>query len=73
MRNLRCPSRHEITLGYCLRRDGDFEIRDELKSGYKKIYYNCFVHLIMLILYPIELNWIYEEERIRFGEKELDF
>ena len=73
MRNLRSPSRHEITLGYCLERDGDVEFRDKLKSGYKKIYYNYFAHLIILTLHPVEQNWIYEEYRIRFGGKKLDF
>jgi hypothetical protein len=62
-----------MVLRSCPECDGDVEFRDESKLGYKVILNNCFIHLIILYLQPIELHCEYEENRIRFGEKELDF
>ena len=61
-----------MVLGYCPECDGDIGFRDETKVGFKKICPNCAANLIVIGLHPIELDWEFEEDRIRFGEEELE-
>jgi hypothetical protein len=62
-----------MALGYCPECDEDVGFRQEPTIGTKKICPNCGAHLIVIGLKPIELDWEYEEDRLKYGEEEFDY
>jgi hypothetical protein len=69
---MRPPRRVKMILGYCPECDDDLHFREEPRIGLKKICPNCGAHLVVIGLHPIELDWEFEEDKIRFGEEEFE-
>jgi hypothetical protein len=65
--------RHMMVRGYCPECDDDVGFKEKPIIGYRKICPNCGAHLVVIGLNPIELDWEFEDDRIRFGEEEFDY
>ena len=61
-----------MIVGYCPECDDNVGFRDVLKIGYKKNCPKCGAYLVVIGLHPIELDWEFEDDRIKFGEEELE-
>jgi hypothetical protein len=64
--------RRVMSTGYCPECDTDIVLVDETQRGARLYCHECAAYLIVIGLYPIELDWVYSEDQIRLGDAEYE-